>query len=139
MVAGVGGAILLATVTVAGARGELELSDAALRAEMAQNRALAAYVARNGAPDLAESRWLADEPPWDDHEVTLYYLDGHKEIAFARAWILGRPDVQIRRYERPLTDEQVAVLSTRLHRARKGSAPVQHPEDPARRPDDPSR
>ena len=80
---------------------------------MARNRALAAYVARNGKPDLAESRELADRPPWDDHEVTLYYLGIRKEIGFARAWILGQPTVHLERYERPLSDADVAALSKR--------------------------
>ena len=110
-----GCAMMLATGTVAGARGERELSDDELRGEMAINRALAAYVVRNGEPDLAETHFLADRGPWDDHEVTLYYLDSRKEIGFARAWILGRPEIQISRYERPLTDEQVAVLGSRAH------------------------
>jgi hypothetical protein len=108
-------------VTVASARNERELSDDELRAEMAANRAIAQYVARNGDPDVAESHFLADTPPWDDHEVTLYYLDMRKEIGFARAWILGRPEVQIARYERPLTDEQIAALSMRARRSRTGA------------------
>jgi Alanine-zipper, major outer membrane lipoprotein len=115
MVVWMGCAMLLATGAVAGARGERELSDDELRGEMSMNRALAAYVARNGEPDLAETHFLADRGPWDDHEVTLYYLDSRKEIGFARAWILGRPEVQISRYERPLTDEQIATLSSRAH------------------------
>jgi hypothetical protein len=109
--------MLLASVAVVSARGERELTDDELRAEMARNRALAAYVARNGDPDMAESHFLSDVPPWDDHEVTLYYLEARKEIGFARAWILGRPDVQIERYERPLTDEQIAALAARSKRA----------------------
>ncbi len=121
-----GCAMLLAGVAVVSARGERELTDDELRAEMARNRALAAYVARNGDPDMAESHFLSDVPPWDDHEVTLYYLEARKEIAFARAWILGRPDVQIERYERPLTDEQIAALAAR---AKRVPAPPAHPED----------
>jgi septal ring-binding cell division protein DamX len=105
--------MLLASVAVASARGERELTDEELRAEIARNKALAAYVARNGDPDIAETRFLSDTPPWDDHEVTLYYLDSRKEIGFARAWILGRPEVQLQRYERPLTDEQIAALASR--------------------------
>src|SRR6266849_1668866 len=77
---------------------------------------LGAYVARNGRPDLAESRELADRPPWDDHEVTLYYLGARKEIAFARAWILGQPTIHLERYERPLSDAEVAALSKRVRR-----------------------
>ena len=98
------------------ARGDHEIDNDQLEVEMARNRALAAYVARNGKPDIAESRELADRPPWDDHEVTLYYFDAKKEIAFARAWILGRPSVHLEHYERPLSDADVAALSKRAHR-----------------------
>jgi hypothetical protein len=119
-----GCAMLLVTGAVASARGERDLSDEELRAEMAANRALAAYVARNGEPDVAETRFLADTGPWDDHEVTLYYLDLRKEIGFARAWILGRPDVQITRYERPLSDEQIAALSSRARKMRSDTRGV---------------
>ena len=119
---GMGCALLLAGVS-AHARGERELTNDELRAEMAKNGTLAAYVARNGEPDVAESHFLADEQPWDDHEVTLYYLDARKEIGFARAWILGNPEIDIRRYERPLTDEQVATLASRV-KARAKQAPA---------------
>ena len=133
-----GCAMLLASVAVVSARGERELTDEELRAEMARNRALAAYVARNGDPDIAEAHFLADTGPWDDHEVTLYYLDSRKEIGFARAWILGRPDVQLQRYERPLTDERIAALASRAHpRATTTSmaalGPDERAEDAARR------
>lgn len=90
-----------------------DLSDEELQAEIAQNRSLRAYVDRNGLPDVAETHFLADRPPWDEYEVTLYYLDRQLEIAFARAFVLGRPDVQISRYERPLTDQQVTALASR--------------------------
>jgi len=133
-----GCAMLLAGVAAANARGAHDLSDEELRAEMATNRALAAYVARNGDPDVAESHFLIDAPPWDDHEVTLYYLDMRKEIGFARAWILGRPEVHLQRYERPLTDEQVAMLSSRVrrtHAAPGGMGPDERAEDAARRAD----
>ena len=123
----------------AGARAVQDLTEAELISEMGHNRALAGYVERNGLPDIAERRSLARRPPWDDHEVTLYYLDGRKEIGFARAWILGRPEVQIQRYERPLTDEQVAALSSRAHRLRgpsSGLGPDERAEQSARRAED---
>ena len=120
---GMGCALVLAGVAAAQARGERELTNDELRAEMARNSALAVYVKRNGVPDVAEAHFLADEPPWDDHEVTLYYLDARKEIGFARAWILGNPEIDIRRYERPLTDEQVAALASRV-KARAKQAPA---------------
>lgn len=130
----VGVAMLLAGAGVASARAEHDLSDDELRAEMAMNRALAAYVTRNGDPDVAEAHFLADTPPWDDHEVTLYYFEMRKEIGFARASILGRPEIQIQRYERPLTDQQIAALSTRAHkRPSTGLGPDERAEDAARR------
>jgi len=114
-------AVVLGGARVGLARGEHEIDDDQLEVEMARNRALAAYVTRNGKPDVAESRELADRPPWDDHEVTLYYLGTRKEIGFARAWILGRPTVHLERYERPLSDAEVAALSKRA-RQRPSSA-----------------
>jgi len=129
-----GCAILLAGAAVANARGAHDLSDEELRSEMVRNRAMAAYVARNGEPDVAEAHFLADTPPWDDHEVTLYYLDMRKEIGFARAWILGRPDIHLERYERPLSDEHIAALSSRSRRhveeAPRMSAPEQIDDTP---------
>ncbi len=100
---------------VALANGTHELTDQELQAEMMRNRALAQYVTRNGMPDVAEARFLSDVPPWDDHEVTLYYLGLRKQISFARAWILGRPTIQITRAERPLSEDDVRALSRRVH------------------------
>jgi hypothetical protein len=86
----------------------LSLKD--LKAEAKQNEALDAYMMRNGLPDVAESRALADRPPWDDHEVTLYYLGTRKEISFARASVLSRTDIAVEHYERDLSDADVAAL-----------------------------
>jgi len=130
----VAGAVLLAGIGVVGAGDEHQLNHEELRAEMARNRALATYVARNGEPDVAETHFLADRPPWDDHEVTLYYLDARTEIGFACAWILGRPEVQIERYERPLGDERVAAPAARaFHRGGREPGPAERAEDAARR------
>ena len=129
-----GCAMLFGGVALANARGAHDLSDEEFRSELARNQALATYVARNGEPDLAETRFLADRPPWDDHEVTVYYLDMRKEITFARAWILGRPEIALQRYEHRLTDEQVAMLSTRVRKTRAtGLGPDARAEDAARR------
>jgi hypothetical protein len=134
---GMGCALLLAGAVAAEARGEHELTSGELRDEMAKNRTMRAYVARNGEPDLAQSHFLADQPPWDDHEVTLYYLDARKEIGFARAWILGRPEIQIERYERPLTDDEVAALASRV-KAHPTHASPGAPDPPAAAPDAPA-
>ena len=66
-----------------------DLSDVAARVIgwAGDDEEVAAYVARNGMPDVAEWHFLADRPPWDDHEVTLYYLDARTKISFARASI----------------------------------------------------
>jgi len=117
-------AVVLGGARVGLARGGHDIDDDQLEVEMARNRALAAYVARNGKPDVAESRELADRPPWDDHEVTLYYLGMRKEIAFARAWILGRPTVHLERYERPLSDAEIAALSKRARRRPMSAGPL---------------
>jgi hypothetical protein len=118
-----GCSLVLATLA-APARADRDLTEDELRDEMAQNRALAKYVERNGMPDLASSRFLSDVPPWDDHEVALYYLDKRQEIGFARAYVLGRPDVDLERYRRPLTDEQVAALAARARQRPLDSPPA---------------
>ena len=120
---------------VSAARAERTLSEDELRDEMARNRALDTYVARNGMPDVAERHFLADRPPWDDHEVTVYYLDRRTELGFARAYVLGRPDVEVMRYERPMTDAQVAALASQPKLAREGArtAAVTRPGGPAER------
>jgi len=46
--------LLFAGVVAAHARGDRELTNDELRAEMAKNSTLAAYVKRNGEPDVAE-------------------------------------------------------------------------------------
>jgi hypothetical protein len=139
VVLGMSCAIVLAGAVAARALDERELGADELRTEMIRNHALAAYIERNGPPDLAESRFLSDEPPWDDHEVTLYYLDSRKEIAFTRAWILGWPEVHLAHYERPLTDEQVRALTSRA-RAHPlevaGGGPVERAELAAQRAED---
>ncbi len=142
-----GCAVLLLAGT--SARAEHMLSEDDLRSEMAGNRALAGYVERNGTPDAAESRFLTDRPPWDEHEVVLYYLDRRLEISFARAFILGKPEVQVVRSERPMTDAQVAAMASRQQHpsaggrqgereARPGGVrgPTERAEDAARRAED---
>jgi len=81
-----------------------------LKAEASDNSELDAYMSRNGLPDVAESKVLSDRPPWDAHEVTLYYLGTRKEISFSRAVVLGKPDMAVTRYERDLSDADVAAL-----------------------------
>lgn len=105
------GVLLMASAVTASADQITRILTAhGLRAEMGKNRRLASYVARNGYPDVAELKFLADRPPWDKYEVTMYYLDDRREVSFARAFILGDPSINLSRFERQLTDEDVAVL-----------------------------
>ena len=122
-------AIAMSSGALAGMKGGHELSDEELRTEIGQNRALAAYVARNGMPDVAETRFLADRPPWDDHEVALYYLDARTEIGFARALILGRPEIQLVRYQRTLSEDEAAALASRARNRTAASGPADEAPD----------
>ena len=107
---------LLSGVARADVPASHQLSEDELRTEMGRNRARAAYVDRNGLPDVAETRSLSDRPPWDSYEVVLYYLDRRSEMRFARASILGRPEVQLVRSERTLSDAEVDALRDRVTR-----------------------
>jgi hypothetical protein len=104
---------VLALVSTASASHEASMLDAAgLKKQASQNKALARYLKYNGYPEMAEVRPILDQAPWDDHEVTLYYLEARKEISFARARVLGRPEVHVTRYERTLTDADIRSLKS---------------------------
>lgn len=109
-------ALLLALASEAAAGRVVELDREGLKAQAAENKALARYMRLNGAPDVAELKPIMDEPPWDNHEVTIYYLEHRKEISFARARVLGRPEVHLIRYERTLTDADIRYLRDRRSR-----------------------
>ena len=110
------GGMLLTWATGAAAHEPRDLDDRELSHEIRINRALQQYVERNGYPDIAEARFLSDAPPWDDHEVAVYYLQAHKELGFARAYILGRPTIAKVRFERGLSDDEVSELAPRARR-----------------------
>jgi hypothetical protein len=107
---------LLVLAGTAGATHREELDRDGLKNQAAENKALRRYIRHNGAPDVAELKPILDQPPWDNHEVTLYYFANRKEISFARARVLGRPEVHIMRYERTLTDGDIRVLRERRGR-----------------------
>ena len=115
-------AAVLALGGLARAAHEGQLDRAGLQKQAAANKALERYMRYNGYPDMAEVRPIIDQPPWDDHEVTLYYIGARKEISFARARVLGHPSVYSTRYERTLTDADIRVLKE--HRSQlAGAAP----------------
>jgi len=107
------GMTLLALAGPAAAASPRDLDSNDFRAALRANHAMASYVHRNGMPDLAETRFLSDRPPWDRDEVALYYFDAHKEVSFARAVILGDPSIHLERYERTLSDAEVDQLKPR--------------------------
>jgi hypothetical protein len=105
--------MLVAVVAFADTDGEVRTLNAnELAIEANANHALDQYLERNGYPDVARTRPLADRPPWAEREVVLYYLDTRREIAFTRAIILGQENIDIQRFESMLTDEEVAALSS---------------------------
>jgi hypothetical protein len=84
------------------------LDSRALGAEMGKNEALRLHVDHAGRPDLAQRLPVHSDLPWDNYIVRLIYLDSRTEIAFSRAYLLGRPEIGLLRYRRPLTEELAA-------------------------------
>lgn len=109
----VAAAVVVALAGTARASHEGMLDKAGLSKQARENKALSRYLKYNGYPDVAEVKAINDQPPWDDHEVTLYYLKSRKEISFALARVLGRPEVASTRYERVLTDADIRTLQAR--------------------------
>jgi hypothetical protein len=112
VVVSVMGALLLAVWSNTVSAQDQQLDWRQLRSEMTKNRRLSAYVARNGCPDVARARFLSDEPPWDEYQVTLDYFDLRKEISFARAVVLGETSVHLEKDEHLLTDQDIATLQS---------------------------
>ena len=78
------------------------LGPRALALRMERNQEIAGFIARRGYPDWAEEVEVDSGLPLGAYEVRLYYLRLDREIGFTDATILGRPDIGIRRYDRPL-------------------------------------
>lgn len=116
-------AAVIALAHSAAAVQQMDLDRAGLKAQATNNRALKQYLKRNGYPDVAQMRPVTDQPPWDDHEVTLYYFGMRKEISFARARILGHPDIHTTRYRRMMTDDDVRAMQS--HAGKLGAEPVE--------------
>jgi len=80
----------------------LPLGPHGLAMKMHQNPEIAQYIARRGYPDWAELVEVDADLPLGTHEVHLYYLRLDREIVFTEASILGRRDIGVRLYERPV-------------------------------------
>jgi hypothetical protein len=86
------------------------------------NLELRTFITLRGYPDWAEVVEVDSDLPLDSYELRLYYLRLDREVAFTQAFILGRPHVSLRLFERPIAA---------VDRARIEEAYLAH--DPARR------
>jgi hypothetical protein len=69
---------------------------------METNRELRSLVALRGYPDWVEEVEVDSRLPLDTHELRLYYLRLDREVAFTRAFILGRPQMSLLLFDRPI-------------------------------------
>jgi GrpB-like predicted nucleotidyltransferase (UPF0157 family) len=92
--------------------------------QLAMNPELRSYVALRGYPDWVEEVEVDTDLPLDSHELRLYYLRLDREIAFTRAFILGRPRVSLRLFERPIS----AVDRARIEEAYLAKDPTRRAE-----------
>jgi hypothetical protein len=66
------------------------------------NPELRSFVVLRGYPDWVEEVEVDSTLPLDSYELRLYYLRLNREVAFTRAFILGRPQVSLRLFDRPM-------------------------------------
>lgn len=78
------------------------LGEAGFAQHMRLNPELRSFVALRGYPDWVEEVEVDSTMPLDAYELRLYYLRLDREVAFARAYILGRPHVSLRLSDRPI-------------------------------------
>lgn len=70
--------------------------------QLRANPELRSLVALRGYPDWVEQVEVDSALPLDAYELRLYYLRLDREVAFTRAFILGRPQVSLKLFERPI-------------------------------------
>jgi hypothetical protein len=70
--------------------------------QLRNNPELRTFVALRGYPDWVEEVEVNSDLPLDSYELRLYYLRLDREVAFSRAYILGRPRVSLRLFDRPI-------------------------------------
>jgi hypothetical protein len=75
-----------------------------------KNPELQTFVALRGYPDWVEEVEVDSDMPLDAYELRLYYLRLDREVAFTRAYILGRPRVSLRLFERPIAPDDRARI-----------------------------
>lgn len=75
------------------------LSMRSFRELLATDAAVRAVVRRIGMPYAAEMQRVRTESPWYSWELRTYYPDYDRMYAFARAFILGAPEISLLRFE----------------------------------------
>ncbi|HEY2387261.1 MAG TPA: hypothetical protein VGK30_09890 [Candidatus Binatia bacterium] len=90
----------------------IALGPRALELEMKRNPEIALLIERRGYPDWVERIEVDNVPPLDAYEIHLYYLRLNSEYAFARASILGRPEIGLRQFVHPLDPAMRARIVT---------------------------
>lgn len=101
----------------------------AFEQRMRSNPELRTFVALRGYPDWVEEIEVDSGLPLDSHEVRLYYLRLDREVAFTKAFILGRPQVSLKLFERPIA----AVDRARIEEAYLAKDPARRAELAAER------
>ena len=88
------------------------------------NPSMRSFVALRGYPDWVEEVEVDSTLPLDAHELRLYYFRLNREVAFSRAYILGRGDISLRLFDRPIAP----VDRTRIEEAYLAKDPARRAE-----------
>lgn len=86
------------------------LGEVGFERELRLNPELRTFVQLRGYPDWVEEVEVDSDLPLDAYELRLYYLRLDREVAFSRAFILGRPRVSLRLFERPIVPSDRARI-----------------------------
>lgn len=86
------------------------LGEVGFERQLEQNPELRTFVQLRGYPDWVEEVEVDSDLPLDSYELRLYYLRLDREVAFSRAYILGRPRVSLRLFERPIAPNDRARI-----------------------------
>ncbi len=70
--------------------------------QLRRNPELRSFVELRGYPDWVEEVEVDSTRPLDAYELRLYYLRLDREVAFTRAFILGRLQISLRLFDRPI-------------------------------------
>ena len=78
------------------------LGASAFEQRMNTNPEIETFVRFHGYPDWAEDVEVDTGLPLDSHETRIYYLRLDRELSFTYAYMLGRPAVSMRLFDRPI-------------------------------------